>query len=659
MTSKKTISAPVTKHPDGNLPLTTLQILNTLNSSAGMPFHPFVSSRVPSNSDHAATEAAWKGARLVWDDGKPTPRDPDQAADRVFLTVARPEWDKETSDLHEERMQKLKEAQTRGRVKRLIQMIEDASPLSYTEKKSAMTIYKDVHFYMGPSVWDITWLERERLMKWRWQDHPNVPHLHLAIPCTPDVTSNSDLWKVGNRQLLKGNKFPEEVMSRLMWSDRYSGKTAVLDFFGIGLQYLQILNPVLSNPGRHNVTVILGNHMAQTDINVPFWFRMTVPYFRATYTTDQDTECALHHRACTVCSVCYKRVLCEFKDCVTCNDAIALTLTEIIGWDSIRGRRSVPHKRRGPNKRDWYPTDIKDVLYHQLIVAQEGPASAYSRFPFERSGFNHEEWTEEIGTAKLRVHNDIDSIWPAQENRKSQEKKFLGANPYYNQRSTCKMCETTFVRANVKVMPQPCPVSKLDLWSIKVHGNSFDYHERYGAHMRVRRMIKEVKFDHCSEHQQPPNVVLPTGLASNEALRKLFCSKVKETIMQEDSRSTINQLRFFPPVQGSLFRVRRITRPYDSQIQKETEDLNLEEPTVTEAHRHVEDRIHREEGSRSSSQPREPAPVLMLRRNGRLEAKRTTCLRCRRNPSRVPAQSAETASHQLTTTKTMKTIDLA
>ena len=172
-------------------------------------------------------------------------------------------------------------------------------------------------------------------------------------------------------------------------------------------------------------------------------------------------------------------------------------------------------------------------------------------------------------------------------------------------------------------------------------------------------MIKEVKFDHCSEHQQPPNVVLPTGLASNEALRKLFCSKVKETIMQEDSRSTINQLRFFPPVQGSLFRVRRITRPYDSQIQKETEDLNLEEPTVTEAYRHVEDRIHREEGSRSSSQPREPAPVLMLRRNGRLEAKRTTCLRCRRNPSRVPAQSAETTSHQLTTTKTMKTIDLA
>ena len=172
-------------------------------------------------------------------------------------------------------------------------------------------------------------------------------------------------------------------------------------------------------------------------------------------------------------------------------------------------------------------------------------------------------------------------------------------------------------------------------------------------------MIKEVKFDHCSEHQQPPNVVLPTGLVSNRALRKLFCSKVKETIVQEDNRSTINQLRFFPPVQGSLFRVRRITRPYDSKIQKETEDLNLEEPTVTEAHRHVEDRIHREEGSRSSSQPREPAPVLMLRRNGRLEAKRTTFLHCLRNPSRVPAQSAETTSHQLTTTKAMKTIDLA
>ena len=456
---------------------------------------------------------------------------------------------------------------------KIVFLLDKSKPLAPRTVRNLIAIQRDREFYSTPDA--------QRILPWqvsclnfnRYQSHS--PFLINAgmLPLLPDVPTDSELWKIGNRQVLQGRPFPAEVLLRMrrlsLGTGSDAARTVKLDFMGIGRSMKRLLDLRLRfprNERRRATDLFAWNFLHENTrhgLRIPFWYHMSSPYLMSVYTTDQDVSCPNHHIACSTCAVCSRMVLCEYADCTTCTRAISMSLTDIIGWDSIKERR---RDCKDGRKRTWDATNIKDVLYYHLVTLQTGPAAEFARYPFERTGFMHEEWLM-TNHSQLNMHHNIDNVWPAQTNQGTIDPKKLGANPYFNSIKSCRDCSRSFVRVEVKRRPIVRPTATLYVWG-EAYGkknqpvgtqDTILEESRYKNMERPPVQLQENRshFHYCHEHRSPSPVVLPTRYIEQRItkLNHAFRAVVLETMLQ--GRDTIiDQMRHFPPVQGALNKAR-------------------------------------------------------------------------------------------------------
>ena len=252
-------------------------------------------------------------------------------------------------------------------------------------------------------------------------------------PHTPRPPRASRLWALGNRQMLLGKK---AAAHHHEWGQKGFQALGILQQSPLRLKQTWVNNPdgVLTFQGRAlalvaltesapdrtpSFTACMGNGMDRSmrnflnsEVRLPLSYMMSALYLRSVYSTDQDTECNAQHVADTVCSLCLKRVLCCKADCFQCDQAVMLSVEGIIGpvdtWV------------------DGSPLEIRDILYHDLVVRGTLPAFSNSRFPIHRLPECKNERSPWIHSyPRLTVSSEV------------------GANPTYNATRHCRQCRST------------------------------------------------------------------------------------------------------------------------------------------------------------------------------------------------------------------------
>ena len=458
----------------------------------------------------------------------------------------------------------------------LREFMRTSKPLTRKDRHQARMALREMGLHWD-GMYEPTKEEIAELVVNRWASGSHeqqglLKKVNINLPFTPDVSPTNELWRVGNRQMLKGNLFPSDTLARLNLRARQApfrvtAKTQ-LGLLGTNHHYVRLMNvrrrmqeitrksPLDGGSGTNSGTKSLGvlKSLAATtkealidhSIKVPSMYHLCAGYLRAVYTTDQDTRCGYMHSACTVCAACDKRVLCEFRYCEECNAALGLTVTDIIGEDFIKDGGTI-----------WNVNDIKDILYYQLVALCSGPARHYARYPLARTGFKHDEVFKKIGPSGLRTHENIEAIWPAMHNRKgnSPDLTQMGANPYYSKEGICHECHENFEKTEVKNYALSYLRPSMSLWDTKV---TQEHHAHMSPITRRDVMIskKPIIFKRCKDHDRIGNVPLPAIRIATEHwdLIKIIDRKVLETMNSEEVGTII--LNDTPTIQESMSKAR-------------------------------------------------------------------------------------------------------
>ena len=323
-----------------------------------------------------------------------------------------------------------------------------------------------------------------RLEKHRWTDYHEA--FGVYGPYTPQPPRCLSLWALGNYQLLMGNQKPVRDYRSRMFSPSSPGAGGTTTW-GIG----NLVDP-LTFQGRALSLVSLSGRskdersgiLLDTPVKVPAEYRLMAPYLKYTYTTDQDTNCKLHHVEDTVCVLCRRRVLCYRNNCPVCEQALQLTMDEILGD---------PRTREEAEAR-WSPREVKDVLYHELVTNGELPAAANSRFPVHR----------------LTDQEEYRDIWGQRSFEKAKAPSSIGGNPTYNAMRRCKQC--------LKVHTYVC--RKMTAAFYLPNEMKYDdiMHSRDPGRL-VPRMMADFKEDEWGPYRlEPFNTCPKVGVTWNKAL---------------------------------------------------------------------------------------------------------------------------------------------
>ena len=226
------------------------------------------------------------------------------------------------------------------------------------------------------------------LEKIRWDDvlrrqeqrdpsrKPKLTHFSSKFQFTPTVPRGHPLWAVGNRSLLHSASMPIDVL-RYPSNDqahdhrRREGQRVILTLQGKAIRLKTLMSRSEERGKRHNEEHQIAE--MRKWIKVPKDYLLMCPYLLTVCSTDQDAWCQHQHMPCSVCLGCLKRIFCHYRNCLVCNKAMDILMADIIGWHQIND-----------GDRRWDSKDVRDLLYHQLVYLQDGPASRHSKYPIYR-----------------------------------------------------------------------------------------------------------------------------------------------------------------------------------------------------------------------------------------------------------------------------------
>ena len=205
---------------------------------------------------------------------------------------------------------------------------------------------------------------------------PKLTHFSSKFQFTPTVRRGHPLWALGNRSLLHSKSIPAYVL-RYPSNDqahdhrRQGGQKGFLTLQGKAIRLKTLMSRSEERGRRYNEE----HQIAEMGrwIEVPKDYLMMCPYLLTVCSTDQDAWCRHQHMPCSVCLWCLKRILCHYRNCLVCNKGMDILMADIIGQHQI-----------DDGDRRWDSRDVRDLLYHQLIYLQDGPASKHSKYPIYR-----------------------------------------------------------------------------------------------------------------------------------------------------------------------------------------------------------------------------------------------------------------------------------
>lgn len=413
------------------------------------------------------------------------------------------------------------------------------------------------------SVTDLKLLE-----KFRWDPvlqyyedrniSPRMTNFSVKFPFTPTVPRRHPLWSLGNRQLLNAVPITKDVLSYCR-SDvihdhrKLDGQKGFLTLRGKAFHLRDLLSKLgETNPDERSTSDEIAFKGMASTIEVPYQYLMMMPYLLTVTSTDQDSVCRHIHLPCSVCLHCLKRVICHYRNCMVCNKALQILMVDTVGWIKI-GLTVI-----------WDVMDVKDLLYHQLVFLQEGPAGEGAKYPIFREN-------REIGQdGMMGIYEP--NCWP-HSNRDPDEDD--GANLYYNVQRPCKNLGSPGQKVWVKALKYP-PVyflSSESHYSAVVHARegstggpvpALVAETRDAWVMPYSKKVSsesEVPFDETEadfiEASRPTGDISATKSSGPPSVKRAFDEVIRQTLDDHKLISGGERDKFAPDIKKSCSRARK------------------------------------------------------------------------------------------------------
>ena len=134
----------------------------------------------------------------------------------------------------------------------LREFMRTSKPLTRKDRHQARMALREMGLHWdGREMYEPTKEEIAELVVNRWasgspEQQGLLKKVNINLPFTPDVSPTNELWRVGNRQMLKGNLFPSDTLARLnlrasQASIRLTARTQ-LGLLGTSHHYFRLMN---------------------------------------------------------------------------------------------------------------------------------------------------------------------------------------------------------------------------------------------------------------------------------------------------------------------------------------------------------------------------------------------------------------------------------